>query len=89
MFGSPSRADLIEDERIRFEQSMAARLGVTYSKIRALRDGEGYAERLYLTHAWYWWAAAVGLIQTAPDRPGNEHAVVDSHGQPLDSPPRK
>jgi len=89
MFGAPSRADLIEDERLRFEASFAARLGTSPARIRALRDHEGYGDRLVLNMAWYWWAVAVGLLAATPDVPGNEHAIVDSHGQPLDSPIRK
>lgn len=77
--------ELIQDERDRFEFAAAARLGLRQSSIKSLRTEEGYGERYYLNIAWYWWLVAVGLVEPGPDLPGNEHAVVDSHGQPLEA----
>jgi hypothetical protein len=77
--------ELIQEERDRFEVAAAARLGLRQASIKALRDGEGYGDRYYLNLSWYYWLVAVGLLEPGPDLPGNEHAVVDSHGQPLES----
>jgi len=75
--------ELIQEERDRFEVAAAARLGLRQSAIKTLRTDEGYGERYYLNLTWYYWLVAVGLLEPGPDLPGNEHAVVDSHGQPL------
>lgn len=75
--------ELIQDERQRFEEAAAARLQVDIRSIIKARTEEGYGERYYLNIAWYYWLVAVGLLPPGPERYGTEHAVVDSHGQPL------
>lgn len=59
------------------------RLGITRPAIKRLRAGDGYGDRMYLAIGWHFWLAAVGLIAPAPDRLGNEHALVDNHGRLL------
>lgn len=78
--------ELIQEERDRFEAAAAARMGLRLQAIKLARVEEGYGDRYYLNIAWYYWLVAVGLVQPGPDLPGNEHAIVDSHGQPLESP---
>lgn len=80
----PSQAELIEEERLRFEAAAAMRLGITRQAIHRLRVDDGYGDRMYLVVAWHFWLAAVGLIEPAPDRPGNEHAIVDNLGRLLE-----
>lgn len=86
MMPEVSTWELIQEERDRFEVAAAARLGLRPQVVKASRTPEGYGDRYYLNIAWYYWLVAVGLLQPGPDVPGNEHAVVDSHGQPLESP---
>lgn len=75
--------ELLQDEQERFEEVAAFRLGVNPLALKKLRVDDGYGDRLYLAIAWHFWLVAVGLIPPQADRPGNEHAIVDSHGQPL------
>lgn len=79
--------ELIQDERSRFEEAAAARLGMRLQAVRQARTDEGYGDRYYLNIAWYYWLVAVGLLPPGADLPGSEHAVVDSHGQPLEGSP--
>lgn len=78
--------ELIQDERARFEEAAALRLGIRLQAVSLARTEEGYGDRYYLNIAWYYWLVAVGLLQPGPDRYGTEHAIVDSRGQPLDGP---
>lgn len=78
-----SRADLIEDERLRFESAFEVHNSWKKGTLRKLRDGDGYGDRLLVVIAWASWLMAVGLLDPAPKDAPNEHAIVDSHGQPL------
>lgn len=79
-----SKADLIEDERIRFESAFELHNGWKKGTLHRMRDGDGYGDRMLVVIAWWSWCVAVGLTQPGRKDAPNEHAVVDSHGQPLE-----
>lgn len=83
MIDAPSFYDLIEEERLRFESAVDAHLGWRKGSTWKLRDGDGYGDRLYIVGLWWSWLVAVGLLDPAARDAPNEHAIVDSHGQPL------
>lgn len=76
-------ADLIEDERLRFEHSFEVYFGWRKGSLHAMRDGDGYGDRLIVVMFWASWLMAVGLLLPSPKDRSNTHSIVDKHGQPL------
>lgn len=75
--------ELIEDERLRFEQAISVHMEVSPEDIRKLRQGDGYGDRMFIVTAWWSWLVAVGLLEATPRSQKNEHSIVDDYGQPL------
>lgn len=62
----PSTSELIEEERLRFEQAAALRFEMKPQEIRAARFHGYYPTRPSLDVAWEFWQLAVGLLQPRP-----------------------
>jgi len=82
-----SKWELIEEERQRFESTVAVRMGMAPRDVKKLRTDDSYGDRYSINLGWYYWLVAVGLLQATPDLPGNEHSIVDDHGQPFPKDP--